>query len=422
MIYHDDPFLGDIDCSEVAPLIDHPLFQRLRFIRQLGMAFLIFPRAQHTRFDHSIGAYERTRRRMDKWRRAGILKRDAARDIEIFGLLHDIGHGPLSHVIEAVTKVGHDEKGLAILAELEKTIKRCGGDYDHIRAMFDHTNPFFKAVHDKNLGTEKFDYLERDSSVTDSGKPKFRDLPFHVTFRDGEIVVPYRDDLLDTALHIQEFYMDMYKNVYLRPSTAVLSRLMQKLVFALLEANELTEDRLWPMIDGDLSAAIMNSQQEWARDSMQRIRTRTWPRIAILIKPKQFPESDVYDGTRQLQKVFSVEMERIKKLAGYFNHNPKRLARVEQEIESQFGFPEHSIVIVPLSDTQRFKTQEVQVYSEADGITPLSRWRPAGIERLSEIADSYVCLRVAVNPDHRERLASNDISQQVVDHLFSKIS
>lgn len=422
MIYRDDPHLGDIDCTEVTPIIDHPLFQLLRLRRQLGLSFLIFPRAQHTRFDHSIGAYERTRQRMRIWLNKGVVDRQTARDIEIFGLVHDIGHGPYSHVVEPVTNINHDERGANILKELEPAIKKCRGNFERIQNLFNHTDPLFGAVHDKNLGTEKFDYLERDSAVTDSGRPQLRDLPWKVTFKDGELVVPYKDDLLDAALHIQEFYVDMYKNVYLRPASAVLHRWIQKLIFTLMKDDELTEDSLWSMVDGDLDAAILNSRQDWVAESMRKIRSREWPRVAISIKPTQFPEDDVIEKGHRLQSVFSVSMRRLKKLTKYFNRNPRRLADAEEDIEKNFNLPEHSVIIIPLAETQRFKTQQIRVYKEGCSITNLSRWRPKGVDRLREIADSYVCLRIATDTGHREQLAKTDIAKRIVQYLFNKIA
>lgn len=420
MIFHGDPFLDAIDCTEVEPIVDHPAFQRLGFIKQLGLAHLIFRQAQHTRLQHSLGAYERTKERMRMWCKLGIVDRETARDIEIFGLVHDIGHGPYSHTIEGVTSIDHDERGLQRLAELEKVINRCGGNYQRIKRLFSHRDPLYKAVHDKNLGTEKFDYLERDSAHTNSGKPQFRDLPYHIKFMKGEIVIDYRDDLLDAALHIQEFYMDMYKNVYMQTNSLILSRLMQKLVFHLLKAGELNENQLWEMVDADLDAEILNSKQSWIVSGGQKLRNRQWPKVAISIKQPRFAESETFENGKKIMSVFSVSARRMKKLAAFFHRNPRRIAEAEKEIEKEFGFPEHSVLIVPIADSQRFKAQQVKVYKEGEGISSLEKWRPEGVARLNEIAQSYMCLRVAVDPEHRERLANKTVSKAVLKYLLSE--
>lgn len=420
MIFHDDPFLGDIDCTEVEPIVDHPAFQRLGLIKQLGFAHLIFRHAQHTRLQHSLGAYGRTKIRMDMWRKLGIVDRDTARDIEIFGLIHDIGHGPYSHTIEDVTSINHNERGLQRLAELEKAINKCGGDYKRIKRLFSHLDPLYKAVGDKNLGTEKFDYLERDAAYTNSGRPKFRDLPHHIKFMKGEIVIDYRDDLLDAALYILEFYMDMYKNVYLQTNNLILSRLVQKIVFHLLKDGQLNESQLWEMVDSDLDAKILNSREPWIVSSGQKLRNRQWPKVAISIKQPRFTESEICESGKKIMSVFSVSARKMKKLAAYFHRNPRRIGDAEKEIEKEFKLPEHSVLIVPIADSQRFKAQQVRVYKDGDGVSSLEKWRPEGVARLNEIAQSYMCLRVAVDPEHRERLATKSVSQAVVKYLLSE--
>ncbi len=122
-----DPIMGPIDVTSVIPIIDHSCFQRLRFIKQMGTSYLIFPGATHTRFEHSIGAYKRTQDRMAAWVRDGIVTEQQARDIEIFGLIHDIGHGPLSHLIEPLCSQDHDRHGQLLLSQIEDVIQESGG-------------------------------------------------------------------------------------------------------------------------------------------------------------------------------------------------------------------------------------------------------------------------------------------------------
>lgn len=419
MIFH-DLFIGDIDCGEFKAIIDHPLFQRLGLIKQLGLSHLIFRYAQHTRFEHSIGACGRTELRNRPWKLWNIIDKDLARDLSIYGLIHDIGHGPYSHTIEGITAINHDEHGLMILEDLRKTIRHSGGDFDTIEKLFKHKNNFYKAVHDKNLGTEKFDYLERDAFYTNSGRPNFGELPYRVKFMKGELVIEHGDDLLDAALGIQEFYMKMYKNVYLQTNTTIIQHVFQELVFNLLQNKEITEERLWMMTDNDLDAAILNSKQEFIQKFGANIlRKRLWPKVAISIKQRRFQESERCQDGRKVLSVFSVGARRMKKLAHYFYKSPKRIIDTAAEIEKMLNLKERSIWIVPITDSHRFKAQQVMVYKENDGISSLEKWRPDGVKHLNEIAQSYMCLRIATIPDYRSRVASK--GKEILRFLLSKI-
>src|SRR5258706_15659797 len=106
-----------IDIRRIMPVINHPLFQRLLHISQLGTTLTVFPGATHNRFEHSLGVYAKTVRFCRKMVEGGLMTQFEALNISLFGLLHDIGHGPFSHVIEELTPLSGDENenGLVVL-------------------------------------------------------------------------------------------------------------------------------------------------------------------------------------------------------------------------------------------------------------------------------------------------------------------
>ncbi len=83
-------------------IIDNPIFQRLRRIRQLSGAHLTYPGAQHTRFEHSLGVMHIASQAGEALKEKGILKSDDIEILRVAGLLHDIGHGPFSHLFEEI--------------------------------------------------------------------------------------------------------------------------------------------------------------------------------------------------------------------------------------------------------------------------------------------------------------------------------
>src|SRR5687767_13349077 len=122
-----DPLWNNIRVEPLAlRLIDTPAFQRLRYVRQLGLAFLVYPGASHSRFEHALGTYHLARRALAllaeryDWTTLGDLGRglqDAARIIPIAALLHDIGHYPFSHALEEIGALHHEEVARPLICE-----------------------------------------------------------------------------------------------------------------------------------------------------------------------------------------------------------------------------------------------------------------------------------------------------------------
>jgi hypothetical protein len=104
-----DPIYGFIEPNKDEwKILDSPLLQRLRRIRQLALAYLVYPGALHTRFDHSLGVYYLSSRMADKL----LTEREEREKIPIIKmatLLHDVGHGPFSHVSESILDLYFDQ-------------------------------------------------------------------------------------------------------------------------------------------------------------------------------------------------------------------------------------------------------------------------------------------------------------------------
>ncbi len=162
-----DPVHGDIQVSpEILHLLDSHYLQRLRYIRQLGFSFLVYPGAQHTRFEHSLGTMHL----------AGLL----ADHIELSGpekllvtasaLLHDIGHGPFSHAAEGlIMEILHREHTeiLDLLKgpELSTILQKIGLLPDDVYEMISGTHPLGSIIHG-DLDVDRMDYLLRDAHYT----------------------------------------------------------------------------------------------------------------------------------------------------------------------------------------------------------------------------------------------------------------
>lgn len=155
-------------------IIDSPIFQRLRRIRQLSGAHLTYPSAQHSRFEHSLGVMHIAGQAALALKEKGFLKTDQIQEIRLAALLHDVGHGPFSHLFEEVLqikkKISHEEIGKKIILESEigDILSKSGFDKKHITKLaFGYPKyRFVNEIISGSLSADMMDYLQRDGYFT----------------------------------------------------------------------------------------------------------------------------------------------------------------------------------------------------------------------------------------------------------------
>jgi hypothetical protein len=155
-------------------IIDSPIFQRLRRIRQLSGAHLTYPSAQHSRFEHSLGVMHIAGQAANALKEKGLLSSNQIQNIRLAALLHDVGHGPFSHLFEEVLqekrKISHEEMGKNIIlkSEIGDTLSKSGFDKKLITklAFGDTKYRFVNEIVSGSLSADMMDYLQRDSYFT----------------------------------------------------------------------------------------------------------------------------------------------------------------------------------------------------------------------------------------------------------------
>ncbi len=213
-----DPVYGFIKFpeNEVMQLIEHPWFQRLRNIKQMGMAHFVYPGAVHTRFHHSLGAAHLMGTALNELRSKGanIHTEDyiAARQAI---LLHDIGHGPFSHALEhtLVNGVSHEDISALIMQHIQQDY--C--DIGNAISIFNnsHPTPFLHQLVSSQLDMDRMDYLNRDSFYTgvSEGVIGYDRILQMLQVKDGSLVVE------EKGIHsVEKFIIArrlMYWQVYL---------------------------------------------------------------------------------------------------------------------------------------------------------------------------------------------------------------
>ena len=165
-----DPVYGFITLNKgiLLNIVDHPYFQRLGRIKQLGLTYLVYPGAHHTRFHHAIGAAHLMEQAVQTLKDNGIfISNDEKTAVILAILLHDIGHGPFSHALENsfVTGISHEEISKFFMNSLNHAF---GGDLSLAIEIFEDKYPkrFLHDLVSSQLDMDRLDYLKRDSFFT----------------------------------------------------------------------------------------------------------------------------------------------------------------------------------------------------------------------------------------------------------------
>ena len=162
-----DPIYGFTNISNalIFDLIEHPYFQRLRRISQLGLTYLVYPGAYHTRFHHALGAMHLMQRAISTLRSKGHeITSEEQQAVLIAILLHDVGHGPFSHALEhsIVSGINHEDISMLIMDKLNEEFK---GKLSLAIKIFKNKYPkaFLYQLISSQLDVDRLDYLKRDS-------------------------------------------------------------------------------------------------------------------------------------------------------------------------------------------------------------------------------------------------------------------
>ncbi len=189
-----DPVYGFIRFAEpeLIKIIDHPWFQRLRNIKQMGLAHLVYPGAVHTRLAHSLGACHLMGKALDELKTKDITPdKDEYLAARVAALMHDIGHGPFSHSLEN-TLVGVHHESLSRMI-MHRMNDQFGGLLSKAIQVFDHSykSKYLHQLVSSQLDVDRMDYLNRDSFYTgvSEGVIGYDRILQMLTVRDNELMV-----------------------------------------------------------------------------------------------------------------------------------------------------------------------------------------------------------------------------------------
>ncbi len=229
-----DPVYGFISVPGelLFDLIEHPVFQRLRRIKQLGLTEFVYPGALHTRFHHALGAMHLMQLALQTLQAKGVRVTDAECEAaQVAILLHDVGHGPFSHALETAIfhQVRHEQVSLHLMEMLNGEF---GGKLGLAIQMFRGTyeRPFFHQLISSQLDVDRLDYLRRDSFYTgvSEGQIGADRLLKMLTVVDDRLVMEEK-----AILSIESFLVSrrlMYWQVYLHHAVLSAEHMVLRLV------------------------------------------------------------------------------------------------------------------------------------------------------------------------------------------------
>ena len=308
-----DGFLS-VDDPVILQVIEHPFFQRQRRIKQLGLTFLVYPGAMHTRFSHMLGALNLMGRALEVLRLKGVeITDDECRGAKLAILLHDIGHGPFSHTSERVlVDVPHEEITLMMMQRINAQMNGVLGLAIDIFANR-YPKHFLHQLVSSQLDMDRLDYLGRDSFFTgvSEGIVGTDRIISMLNVHDDELVVDEKG-----IYSVEKFIISrrlMYWQVYMHKTVIAADQLLLNILHRAKELSisdfqlSATEpdflDRFAEVDDDDIMVAVkrwQHSDDEILSTLCGNLVNRRLPAIRFSNEPFEALPRSYFSGTGTL--------------------------------------------------------------------------------------------------------------------------
>ena len=322
-----DPLWDNIRLEPAAAAaMDTPAVQRLRYVRQLGHAFLVYPGATHSRFEHALGAYHLTRRALATLEERGDLATVPEEErlaVRLAALLHDIGHYPFSHALEEAGFPSHEALGVRRLGEgeLGALLRSIGGDAFIARIagiiQGDHVSPLGGLI-SGSLDLDKIDYLSRDARQC--GVPygtvdvdRLLASLCLVTDGEGHRAVGVHEKGVSALESLLFAKYQMYRNVYWHHAVRSATCMFKRAVRTAVASGQLDPTSVADATDGSLTTAMQAHDTTGLTTALQR---------------------------RQLHKrALDLPASEVPDLPSWIWDDPDALERAEDALAADLGLP-----------------------------------------------------------------------------------
>jgi uncharacterized protein len=311
-----DPVHDYIELDDLAQdLLSTPQMQRLRRVKQLGFSNLVYPGANHSRFEHSLGTMHLA---STLARSLDSIEGDRKNEIKAAALLHDVGHGPFSHVTENVidkyTRRRHDDvKEILGKGEIKEVLSKHGiSPGNLVKHIKGETS--LGQILSSEIDVDRMDYLVRDAHYTGVafGVVDYNRLINQMNFYEDRLVVDYGGLKAAESLLVSRFWMNT--SVYYHHVTRISEAMCSRAVEYMIENNELDPLRLRQMDDIDLTASMRNA-------------TGYAGELSRLLDARKLYKRALYVGLADVGKAVLRHRERIRRV----EKEIAELARVDPE-------------------------------------------------------------------------------------------
>ncbi len=362
-----DAVHGDIELSTLeAELIDTPEMQRLRGIRQLGTAHLVYPSAVHTRFEHSLGTCWMARRMIEALRRNATVSSDEETSIRAAALLHDITHIPFGHTLEDERRVlpRHDRDEARRRHFLEESRVadrlRAAGIHAEVARILRGDAGFASDMITGPITADLLDYLRRDTYFT--GLSQYYDPRIFRSFtlQNGRLVINLekngvlRRDALSELVNLLRIRYTLSERVYFHHSKIASGAMISKAVELALQ-DGLDPRELWGLKDDTL---------------LQVLRERYGRNAAVAHLVDRLEGHRIYKAC--FVATFDVGEDREQELVRRFHDNAAERERAEREIAGAARLDPRDVIIYCPSASMSLPEAEVPVRLENGTTVPLS--------------------------------------------------
>ncbi|WP_297067929.1 HD domain-containing protein [Thermococcus sp.] len=360
----------------ILDLVKTPEFQRLRNIRQLGLAYLVYPGANHTRFEHSLGAWDTARRLSSEVN----LSESESMLLQVGALLHDIGHGPFSHTFESIYRhyvKEHDHMRLGqdiILGRMNITESENGGRIPEIIEGYDydftaedvaelilgrHEKPYLGHMLHGDVDVDQLDYLIRDAHYTGvaHGIIDLERLLKVLKIHEDELVVDEKG--IEAVEGMMVARSLMYSRVYFHHTVKIAEGMLTRALEFALEEGHLWD--FWKMVDCRVLVELEDLEGLPA-EIVRRVKYRDLYKAAVLASADDLSAEE----KREL-------------LAAY--RNVKRRQEIERALADAVGAREGEVILefsiadLMLSEP-RLKATEINVLLDDGKVEALTKVTP----------------------------------------------